>query len=1324
VRPAVWVLIGVIVAVSAGLLYLSSDSFERRVERLLEETATEALGRTVTVEDLDLSLLSLGVEVLDLRIAGPTPEDPPVLTSKRVAVDLSILDLDLWGGKGTALRLEQLILEEPRFELAYDDAGLSNLPDLPVGDGEGGGGVEIHLGRLLVQRGVFVYDDQRVPLHLDAQDLWGQLEGAAPGPASPYRFRLSARSLDTRLPATAPVAPAVSLEAFLYPDRIELTEGRLAAASTEEPELFQADLSGVIRWRETAEVSLDIEARASAGWANRLGYLEEPIAGPVRFEGQFLWTPEDWRYGGELRSQHLELLDRRVADLRAELVGGADEVRVEVTGARHAGGILRGSLVLDLSSAPDPRGGRPARIDAVGESLALRELLDGFGLELAGVAGSVTARLDYRFSTGDVWRGDGEGRVAIQRLRRPSDRQSVRGEAPVSIRGGILTVAGARLAASAQSANFDLTYDLERRTGALRYRLDSESLPELAGWLQEPLGATVGESPPLWWPTEGRGTVEGTTDLLPDLILGRMTFQLDDVAASDLRVDRLEGSFEHGPQRISDLEARAERGGGELWVTGEVAWAGAFEAAGGSPEGSLASGSPRMDLQVGAAGWPLSSLEPLLAAAPEMEGGLNGRLEIGGSFEQPTLRGSLWAEPVRVADRVIDRAELDLDWIGRAGRIERLTLRGPPGELVASGSLDLESGAIDLQVEAPELILERSTTVSGLASRLEGALALQATVGGTLESPRAEASLRARNLSLEGRPLGRQGEADLLASWSDGELRGRGSILGLVRFEGGGRLDPTGAELRFQVHSEQVEEILALLLESPVEIAGSFAGDLGVSGSWSEGEGLRGHLELSELMLTQEGREIRNLQPVVVILGPEEIEIESLFLGNDRTGSELFVAGTIGWTGGDFPLDLRVQTSLDASWLQPVLPEVQVTGVLDALATVRGTLVAPQINGQAEIREARAILPGFPHSLEGVSAVVFFYPKELVLHQLSARFASGRVRATGRMDMPREGDPLVYELRTEARNLTVRYPEGWTLRGDGELILSAPTASGGRELGGSVRLDRVFYVQDVRLSLFQVIQGALQRQRLALQETDELLASTELSLGVEGDDALRVRNNVADLSGDISLQIRGTLARPVVFGRVELERGGRLEFRDTDYQVERGLLTFANPYEIEPVIDLEASTEVRRYDVQLVLSGTLDRLNASFSSNPPLADLEILGLLTTGVAPEEQIGQQGVAERFLFGQAASALSRRVNTLFGFDRFQISPGQGEEIGSGIGFSVEKSLSREVRVIFSRDPTSTERELLQVAWDVTEEVTLILTREGDGSFAVDARWERSF
>ncbi|HEY0553547.1 MAG TPA: translocation/assembly module TamB domain-containing protein, partial [Thermoanaerobaculia bacterium] len=214
--------------------------------------------------------------------------------------------------------------------------------------------------------------------------------------------------------------------------------------------------------------------------------------------------------------------------------------------------------------------------------------------------------------------------------------------------------------------------------------------------------------------------------------------------------------------------------------------------------------------------------------------------------------------------------------------------------------------------------------------------------------------------------------------------------------------------------------------------------------------------------------------------------------------------------------------------------------------------------------------------------------------------------------------------------------------------------------------------------------------------------------------------------------------RPVVFGRVELAPNGKLSYAGNEYKIERGLLTFSNPYKIDPVIDLVAKTEVQSFEITLMLSGTAERLDAHFSSNANLADLEILALLATGqelpqnrtgtdlstppINPQQpNLGAQG----FLYGQAASAITKRVGTLLRFDRLRIDPvAIAGQPASGFGVTVGKRLSKDVFVTYSTLPTTSQQYIVQVEWQLRKNITLLLTRVGDGSYAVDAQWQRRF
>jgi translocation and assembly module TamB len=553
----------------------------------------------------------------------------------------------------------------------------------------------------------------------------------------------------------------------------------------------------------------------------------------------------------------------------------------------------------------------------------------------------------------------------------------------------------------------------------------------------------------------------------------------------------------------------------------------------------------------------------------------------------------------------------------------------------------------------------------------------------------------------------------------------------LAALDGGGALDARGIDLSLDARGAEVGALTRLASSGRLSgLSGEWSGKVRVAADLGSGaEPLVVAAELDRLEVRYGEVALRNLEPVRFALAGAAVRIDSFYLGEEGSDSEIFLAGEVA-LGDETELDLNLQTTLDSEWLEPLFPGVSARGgEIDAIASVGGSPMRPRLNGVGELRGARLVAPALPHSCENVRATVLFYPEQLVLDRAVADVAGGRLYAGGTVGLRRLPE-LDYSLQVSAEGLDVRYPEGWLLRGDAELsLVSAPQ---GRELRGLVELERAYYLEDVALGLDSLLREVFEPRRIEVGETDELLAGTALDLLIQGPQALRVRNNLARLDGDIDLSLRGTLARPALFGRVDVAAGGELVFSGNEYRVERGQLTFVNPYRVEPVIDLVASTDLREYDVTLNVSGTLERLSTQFSSDPPLADLEILTLLTGGedlvdavAEAEEDTAAGGAAESFLYGQASSLITSRVNRLFGLDKLRIDPltSSSGDLSSA-RLTVGKRLSRDLFATYSFDPSTTEQQILQLEWSVSPTLVLVCTQDGDGTDSLDARWEKAF
>src|SRR5260370_30841495 len=110
------------------------------------------------------------------------------------------------------------------------------------------------------------------------------------------------------------------------------------------------------------------------------------------------------------------------------------------------------------------------------------------------------------------------------------------------------------------------------------------------------------------------------------------------------------------------------------------------------------------------------------------------------------------------------------------------------------------------------------------------------------------------------------------------------------------------------------------------------------------------------------GKRMANGERVVVDISPGGLTVRSFYLGETGTGLEAYATGSIG-LAAPRPLDLRVQSTISATWAKLFAPGLDVGGEMDLLATVRGTVGAPELSGQAVLPDGRPLLPTPPASL-------------------------------------------------------------------------------------------------------------------------------------------------------------------------------------------------------------------------------------------------------------------------------------------------------------------------------------------------------------------------
>jgi translocation and assembly module TamB len=1322
VRPFFWGLL-LLTALGAGSWFFVQSRLAReKLRERLVAPVSHFLNRDVRIGSIDYSFFPPTFELRDVVVPGPRPADPPVARVPYVELRVSIQDL-----RKRRFDIEEIEVLRPQVYLQVNPDGSTNLPDFRFSSGGGPQRFDVRIGHILVQDGTFQLNERHLPFRLDAKAVWGRGIGRAErGGKGGNRIDLlaTAQEVVATLPHAKPYAFTVSARGSVIPEkgRVEIANTRFAG-----PDLT-GRANGFVDYRaESRRVELNLHADGEAHWVNRLGWSEQPLAGPLAADARFLWTSAGWSYRGTAAAPRFAALGRVIQDVRASFTGGPDGVDVGVERARYADGSFKGLISVDTTQKGP---GVPVSLDLDLADLSLHKLLaDQFpGEELpvvGGLSGRAGGTFEYRFNTERVLAGS--GRAALHVRGTGETGLPIAGDLPITLDRGVISGRDLHLTAPGQDiTSSGFTYDLQRGSGRFDFRLASSDVGPLGPVLLGP--PKPGEPPAFWLPTAGRGTAEGSFQFARKDYTLQLALDLQSVVAPVTAADTVRGSLTLSPRALDNLRLDLARNGGALLVTGRVPL----------PETGRKTASQPFNLAIEAAQWQASGLAYLLGPelAKQFQGELSGSVDLSGSPDRLTGRVDATAVNVTAYGYPVGKARAVGSFEGGHVTIEQGQMETPAGTVFAHGTFDQPTGGMNLTLLAPALSLGADPFRRVLGGELTGTMSVEAAASGTLSQPRATVSVRGRDLVLAGRPLGRQGETSAVATWDGQRVDVRGSLLGLAAFQGNGRLDRRGADVAVDLRSDQLGALARALVAQPLpDFTGSLQGTAALAADFGAGTFHAG-VRLADLRLQYRGRTVASREPVVVDLSSERATIQSFYLAEPGTENELAVSGTVG-LAKDAPLNLRFQSTLAATWLGLVLPpEYRVEGAADLLGALRGTLANPVLSGEGEIRGGRLIVPELAQSIDSVNGFLSFSQSRISIDGVSARMGNnGMLVFTGGVELPRAGRGLSYQITAAARDVSVRFPELLNNRGNANLTLISDTA--GRRIEGTVSLERALYVQDINVDLLELVQGLFQRQRLELAATDTFQTTTQLNIGIQGRGALRVRNNVANLQGDVALSVRGTLARPVVFGDVVIDSGGTLLYNDNQYQVQRGYLRFSNQERIDPVIDLVATTEVQGFNITLTLGGTLERPDIHLASDSNLADLEIFSLIAGSQRPtdspfappptttEQQAVPGQLARQFLAGQAAGAVSKRVGTLFRFDRFRIDPVvQAGQPVAGIGITVGKRLSKDVFITYSTLPTTGQQYIVQVEWQVRKNLTLVLTQVGDGTYAVDAQWQRRF
>jgi len=395
--------------------------------------------------------------------------------------------------------------------------------------------------------------------------------------------------------------------------------------------------------------------------------------------------------------------------------------------------------------------------------------------------------------------------------------------------------------------------------------------------------------------------------------------------------------------------------------------------------------------------------------------------------------------------------------------------------------------------------------------------------------------------------------------------------------------------------------------------------------------------------------------------------------------------------------------------------------------TLGGTLRDPLPQGTIQIKNGAATYAGLPSGLSEMNGSLAFTQDRVHIEQLAARTGGGTLDLKG--DVTNYNRQLNFNLTAVGKDVRLRYPPGVSSTANAEVHWVGSRESS--TISGDVLVNKLAVTPGFDFGSYL----EKSRQSAAIMPANSPLYNVKLDVVVQTAPELQMKTAVARLSGDADLRLRGSLARPSVLGRADILEG-EATFNGIKFRLERGDITFANPVAIEPQVNLQATTHVRNYDLDVTVTGTPERLNVNYRSEPPLPKSDIIALLALGRTSEEseqlqQQSGQGIfsdeATNLIINQAInSTVSSRMQKLFGVSRIKIDP-QGlttetNPTARGPQVTIEQQFANNLSLTYSTNVSQSSQQIIEGEYYFNRNLSLVGTRDQNGVVSFDVRIRR--
>lgn len=1318
-----WVLTVIVILCVIG--FFGSGTGNPILKRWLVHRLEMATGARVEVDSISIRWLSLRVTLRGLVVHGTEPAGArPFFYAKEVRAGLRIDSF--WGRK---VSLNELAVKQPEMHIRVDRNGASNVPIPRVSTSASNKPLReslfaLRIRQLQIEDGAIFYNETKAPLAVQGGDVQLALDAGGTLEHPLYLGSFGWEGVRFAAPGMAPLSADFSAKFTVWREGFTIDQALLNTGHSHLD--AQAEMSDFANpkwsfryrgWVELQDIREDLRAPGTpTGHVDVRGdgtFANGQYKGTGSYAGRDLHLTYNVFQAAGLVSRGSYSIDNDglvVPDFVAEEFGGSVKGRVTLRfkGVQfraethiqemHLAGVFgaiehRGFPIDELHWDGMLSGDTVETWSNAFEHFELSGKMDWTPAEVVApghvpVTGSWQLR--YRYDPGMF-------AISAGQFETPSSRGTIT---------GLLTPRNSALDIRFETTALELYKDFVDAIAGAKPR-SPEAIRQLSGSAQWDGKMTGPDGGPTF-----AGHLRSEKLRYNDVVL--------DFVEGDLTYSPSELSFARGNMRFGTMSTEIE---GSLDLTD---WS------------FLDDNEWSADVNFDKT--PVDTIQKLLGRSYPVQGVLSGQLHGHGTRAQPgvtglfdlaeggvfglsfnRLRGQLSLSPseVRVAD-----AELRIFAPGKeAGR----------GAGIVTGALayGFDDQNISADLVGASLPLENVERLQWERLPVGGLVTFRLKANGPALAPQADGTFRVVDL--------RVGQ-DVIGSF-DGGLNSDGRIakliLGSAMTSGGitgevdlGLADPYALNGKVSVTNIDLNPFLmtALHLKEPPG-HGVADGDITIAGDFKHSENIVVDGKFSRLSLNYANMQLENSGPIHLRSSKNNVEIDEATLKGSSTN--IAISGSVRF-GERSALGLKLNGGLDLRLLRGFMPGLDASGPAQMNASFEGSFDHPRITGRVHIENASARVADFPSGMSNITGDLIFDATRLYFENVTAESGGGTLHLTGGVSYAET--PLRFDMTLRTERVRIRYPEGMSWLAGGSLRLTGTPTSG--ILSGRIVVERVTMTEGLDVaSVLVSAKGSVSGP----STSSTFLRNLQFDISaVSGPDA-RMEWPGAELEAEANLRVRGTWEHPILLGNIHI-LSGDMSFHGDRYRVTRGDMNFANPFRLDPVLNVEATTTIQQYEITLNFSGPASKLTLAYRSDPPLPANDIVTLLALGQTSSDAAMRgggtgtsQGVgsgASAILSEAVSSQLGGRLEKLFGITRFRVDPGLAEVGSTGSSqnaaarVTVEQQVARNLTITYVSNVGSTQQQVIQVEYNVDKNLSIVALRDVNGTFGIDVKIKKHF